>query len=475
MDKDQEIERLRQEKQELQASLQQALETIAQLTQRVQELEARLAKDSHNSHLPPSSDRFARQPKSLRKKSEKPSGGQPGHQGRHLMRVSLPDHTVVQTVHKCEQCQQDLLAQPVDHLIRRQVMDLPVPQVVVTEYQLECKRCPQCQAMNQASAPDTISAPIQDSSAIAALAVYLSQVQLLPDGRIAQLFDDLFHLPISTGSIHRWIAQCAQHLLPVEEGIKTALQHAPVLHQDETGLYQGGQRMWMHVSSTASLTHYGVHAKRGREAMDALGIAPGFSGIGVHDGWESYQGYTYTHALCNVHHLRELTFVEETSQQAWATCMKEVLPAMKRCCDQARAKGQSELDPLLRQSLITQYEAIIEQGYAAHPPDPPKLVPKRGRPKQHPARCLLNRLHHRQDQVLAFLHHLHVPFDNSQAERDIRMVKVQQKVSGCFRSEQGAQFFCRIRGYVSTMGKQGYALLPVLEGAIAGYPVFPQF
>jgi transposase len=475
MDKDQEIERLRQENQELKAALQQALETIAQLTQRVQDLEARLAKDSHNSHLPPSSDRFSRQPKSLRKKSEKPSGGQAGHPGHHLTQVAAPDLTVVQEVSICEPCQQDLRAQPVDHLIRRQVVDLPIPKVVITEYQLECKRCPRCQSMSQAPAPQDLTAPIQYSPSIAALAVYLSQVQLLPDGRIAHLFADLFGLPISTGSIHRWIAQCAEHLLPVEEAIKTALQRAPVLHQDETGLYQGGKRVWMHVSSTASLTHYGVHAKRGREAMDALGIAPHFQGIGVHDGWESYQGYTYPHALCNVHHLRELTFIEETFGQGWATRMKELLLCMKRCCDQARANGQSDLDPLVRQSLVERYEAIIEEGYAAHPPDPPTPVPKRGRRKQHPARCLLIRLHERQEQVLAFLHHLDVPFDNSQAERDIRMVKVQQKVSGCFRGEQGAPFFCRIRGYVSTMSKQGHALLALLEGAITGHPVFPQF
>jgi transposase len=475
MDKDQEIERLRQENQELKAALQQALATIEQLTQRVQELEARLAKDSHTSHLPPSSDRFHRQPKSLRKKSEKPSGGQKGHPGHHLMQVATPDVTVVQEVLACAHCRQDLQAQPVDHLIRRQLVDLPIPKVVVTEYQLECKRCPHCQSMSQASAPDHITAPIQYSASLAALAVYLSQVQLLPDGRITQLFTELFGLPISTGSIHRWIAQCAEHLLPVEEAIKSALQQVPVLHQDETGLYQSGKRAWMHVSATARLTHYAVHAKRGSEAMDAIGIAPHFQGIGVHDGWESYQGYLYTHALCNVHHLRELTFIEERFHQEWATHMKELLLDMKRCCDQARTNGQTELDPLVRQRLIERYQALIAEGYVAHPPDPAPLVPKRGPRKQHPARCLLNRLHERQEQVLAFLHHLNVPFDNSQAERDIRMVKVQQKVSGCFRGEQGAPSFCRIRGYISTMSKQGHALLSLLEGAITGYPVFPQF
>lgn len=247
------------------------------------------------------------------------------------------------------------------------------------------------------------------------------------------------------------------------------------MHQDETGLYHQGKRLWMHVCSTATLTHYGVHAKRGREAMDAIGIAACFKGISVHDGWESYHGYDYSHALCNVHHLRELTFLEETSQQDWTRQMKALLLEMKGRCDQARAQGLLALDARVRQGLVTRYEALIQHGYAANPPDPPPISAKRGRPKQHPARCLLNRLHLHQEQVLAFLHHLHVPFDNSQAERDIRMVKVQQKVSGCFRSADGATSFCRIRGYISTMQKQGHALLSLLESALAGYPVFPAF
>jgi len=468
MDKDQEIK-------ELQEALQEALATIAQLKQQVQELEARLSKDSHNSHLPPSSDRFARQPKSLRKKSEKPSGGQPGHPGHHLMRVQTPDVVIVQPAEICVHCQHPLNAQAVDHVIHRQVFDLPAPRLFVTEYQLECKRCPHCQAMTQAPCPETITAPVQYGAAIQALGVYLSQVQLLPDERITEIFSDLLHLPISTGSIHRWIAQCAGQLQPVEEAIKTALQHVKVAHQDETGLYQQGHRLWAHVFSTANLTHYAVHAKRGREAMDAIGIAPAFLGVSVHDGWESYQGYPCDHALCNVHLLRELTGIEETYQQAWATEMKALLLEMKGCCDQARTSGLLLLDEHVRQGLITRYEALVQRGYTANPVDPPPMRPKQGRRKRHPARCLLDRFHHAQEQVLAFLHRLDVPFDNSQAERDIRMIKVQQKVSGCFRGDLGASFFCRIRGYASTMRKQGHALLPLLEGALVGYPVFPQF
>jgi transposase len=468
MDKDQEIEQLK-------AALGEAMQTIAQLTQQVQELEARLAKDSHNSHLPPSSDRFARQPKSLRKKSEKPTGGQKGHPGHHLQMVETPDQVLVRSPQSCSFCQQSLTEEPIDHVVRRQVFDVSMPQLCVTEYQLQSKRCPCCQALTLAPCPAQVSAPVQYGPSVAALAVYLSQVQLLPDQRICHLLFEVMGLPVSSGSIHQWIARCAKALQPVEEAIKSALRAAPVLHQDETGLYEQGQRRWMHVCSTPLLTHYAVHPKRGREAMDAIGIAPAFTGISVHDGWESYQGYSCSHALCNVHHLRELTFVEETYHQDWASDLKALLLEMKRTCEQARATGQTRVDPTVRTRLVARYETLIQQGLAANPPDPPLVEGKRGRPRQHPARCLLMRLHTHQEQVLAFLHHLNVPFSNSQAERDIRMVKVQQKVSGCFRSEEGATFFCRIRGYVSTMQKQGAALLSLLEAALTGSPVFPAF
>ncbi|MFL5704649.1 MAG: IS66 family transposase [Ktedonobacteraceae bacterium] len=475
MDKDQEIERLRQENQELKAALQEALASMAQLSQQVHELQARLKKDSHNSHLPPSSDRFARQPKSLRKKSEKPSGGQAGHPGHHLLMVKTPDQIIVHAPAICSACQHELTGQPVVRWVRRQVIDVPVPHLVVTEHQAQSKCCPHCQRITSAPFPEDVTAPVQYGPAIQAMAVALSQVHLLPDERVCQVLAEMVGVCLSVGSVHSWITRCAQHLSPVEQAIKTALQQAPVLHQDETGLYVGGKRQWMHVCATSTLTHYGRHAKRGREAMDAIGIAPAFKGMSVHDGWDSYQGYAYGHALCNVHHLRELTWVEETFKQDWASQLKAVLLDMKAATTQARQAGSLQVDATLRHALVQRYETLLTQAESTLPPDPPPKPGQRGRPKRHPARCLWDRLRTSQHQVLAFLHNLAVPFDNSQAERDIRMVKVQQKVSGCFRSPAGADAFCRIRGYISTMRKQGHALLPVLEGALAGYPVFPAF
>jgi transposase len=468
MDKDQEIEQLK-------TALQEALTIIAQLNQRVQELEARLSKDSHNSHLPPSSDRFTRQPKSLRKKSEKPSGGQKDHPGKHLMMVQTPDQIIVHTPEKCLSCQHDLSQQPSEKTLRRQVIDIPVPHVIVSEHHALRKRCPQCHHCTTAPFPVDICAPVQYGPAIAAIGVYLSQVQLLPNERVGQVMEDLLGISFSVGSLHNWIARCAQSLVPIETHIKTALQGVAVLHQDETGLYVAGKRYWMHVACTQVLTHYGVHPKRGREAMDAIGIAPAFHGVSVHDGWASYQGYLYTHALCNVHHLRELTFLEEEHQQIWAGELKEVLLQMKEAVNDAKARGQTALAPRVIKEFETQYDAWLRQGKQLAPPDPPSARGKRGRKKRSVIHCLLDRLRSQQEWVLAFLHDFTIPFDNSQAERDIRMVKIQQKVSGCFRSPVGAEAFCRIRGYISTMRKQGHMLLPVLESTLAGYPVSPTF
>jgi transposase len=222
-------------------------------------------------------------------------------------------------------------------------------------------------------------------------------------------------------------------------------------------------------------THSAVHPKRGHEALDAIGILADFHGVSVHDGWQSYWRYVCQHGLCNGHHLRELIFLHEVLQQVWAGQMKELLLDMKAAVDQARAEGRKALHSLEVQDWKTRYAALLEEGYLSNPPDAPPEVSKKGRRKQSPARNLLDRLSTHQDAVLAFLENFAVPFDNSLAERDIRMVKVQQKISGCFRSVTGAQAFARIRGYLSTLRKQGMPVLTALEQALVGHPVFPAF
>src|SRR5689334_9616304 len=237
---------------------------------------------------------------------------------------------------------------------------------------------------------------------------------------------------------------------------------------------------WVHVCSTDRLTHYAAHRSRGSQALNAIGIAPQFRGTSVHDGLRTYQGYSFTQAWCNVHHLRELTFIEEELQQAWARQMKELLLDMKAEKERAQALGQQELEALVLARLLCRYDALLAEGYLANPPpSPPKKSEegkrKPGRAKQNPARNLLDRFSQRKQAVLRFLYDFAVPFDNNQAERDLRMIKVQQKVSGCFRTELGITMFCRIRSYLSTLRKQGIALFSALNHTLSGNPVFPAF
>jgi transposase len=477
MTQEEELQALREENaalKELVAELLPLKEQVEQLKAQVKQLEARLAKDSHNSHLPPSSDRFARKKTtSLRPKSGKKPGGQADHPGETIQWCSQPDEIVAHRVQRCEHCQADLSQLPALGVQARQVVELPPKRHVVIEHQSEQKWCPACQQVSQAAFPNGVHARVQYGSSVAAAASLLVCQHLIPVARASEVLLDLLGIAISEATISTQMQRAATVLQPVEQQIKEALMQAEVLHQDETSLSVAGTRQWMHVSATASLTHYAVHPKRGKEALDAIGILPHLQGRSIHDGWSSYWCYSCEHGLCNVHHLRELLFLEEVQQQSWAAELKDVLLDMKAACDQARESGRSALDPVEIADWVARYERVLEEGYQANPPDPPPKVKKKGRPKQSAARNLLDRLSLHQDAVLAFLHDLRVPFDNSQAERDIRMVKVQQKVSGCFRSPEGAQLFCRIRGYLSSLRKQGLNLLTALQLTFLGHPPLP--
>jgi transposase len=329
--KDEEVHQLQQEKQILREGLKEAIQAIGHLQEhvktldglieglqeRVKTLEGQRAKDSHTSSLPPSSDRFVRPPKSLRKKSGKKPGGQQGHRGHHLQQVEMPDQVLIHPVLCCEHCQHDLSAQKASVPERRQVMDLPVKRLWVTEHRVEEKQCPVCSHLTRASFPATVSAPAQYGTSIQALATYLVEGQAVPYARASQLLQELLGVQLEACSIARFVKACHQQLAQVETHLKAALVKAPVLHQDETGVRVGTTGWWVHVCSTERLTHYAAHPSRGRAALDAIGIAPQFRGTSVHDGWGSYQGYCFTQALCNVHHLRELTFLEEELEQIW--------------------------------------------------------------------------------------------------------------------------------------------------------------
>jgi transposase len=453
---------------------------ITSQQERLKTLEGQLAKDSHKSSLPPSSDRFVRPPKSLRQHSGKKPGGQKGHRGHHLRQVETPDEVLIHPVEQCEHCQQDLRTQRADVPERRQVIDLPTKRLWVTEHCVEEKQCPRCFHLTRASFPAAVSAPAQYGTSIQTLATYLVEGQSVPYARASQLLQELLGVQLSAGSIASFVKTCHQQLTEVETSLKAASVKTKVIHQDETGLRVGTAGWWVHVCSTDRLTHYAAHRSRGRKALNSIGIAPQFRGTSVHDGLRSYQGYSFTQAWCNVHHLRKLTFVEEERKQAWARTMKDLLLEMKAEVERAKAVGQHELDVLVLACFLRRYDELLTEGYQANPPPPaPRKSEhskrKPGRAKQSPARNLLDRLSQGKWAVLRFLHDFAVPFDNNQAERDLRMIKVQQKVSGCFRTEDGIAMFCRIRSYLSTLRKQGIDLLSTLEHTLAGHPVFPAF
>jgi transposase len=344
---------------------------------------------------------------------------------------------------------------------RRQVQDLPVVRLQITEHQALHVRCPACAHISVGVFPVDAPSRAQYGPRLRALAVYLLEQQLVPYARVRALLADLYGAQVSLGTLVRWVRHAAQTLEPVEDQIKTALRRAPVVHSDETGVRRAAASAWAHVASTARLTHYAIHPKRGTAATEAIGILPGFTGVSVHDGWAPYRLNTSCrHALCNIHHLRELTFLEA------------LLLEMKVAVESARQQRRHHLPAALRQAFVARYQALLAAGLAANPP-PPRVPRRRGRIKQSPARNLIERLWLDQEAVLRLLFDLAIPFDNKQAERDLRMLKVQQKISGAFRSNEGAAAFARIRGYLSTLRKQGQALLPALQTIFTGQPVAP--
>jgi transposase len=458
-------------------------EQVQALVARVQELEGRLAKDSHNSSKPPSSDglwREARKPKSLRKKSERKPGGQSGHRGSHLRLVAQPDSIVVHRPTTCGTCQAPLPETAWAWVERRQVQELPPLRLIVTEHQIAHVRCPGCGATTRGGVPDGARAPVQYGPRLRALAVYLVQQQFVPYGRAREVLSEVFGAPLSLGTLVGLVRQAGEQLHAAEGQILRRRRRAAVLHHDETGRRVVGQAgaglQWTQVTSTPQLTHYAVHPQRGAQALAAIDILPRFRGVSLHDGWTAYRhSQGCRHALCNAHHLRELTFVEEELQQAWAGTLKHLLREMRTAVEQARAAGATQLPDAQRAAFRARYEALLADGLAANPqPPPPAAAPplrRRGRHKQSPARNLLDRLWTYEHEALLFLDDFAVPFDNNQAERDLRMVKVQQKVSGTFRSPAGARAFCRLRSVLSTWRKQGRSALEALETLFAGQPL----
>jgi transposase len=450
------------------------IEELELLESRVEALENQRSKHSRNSSKPPSRDGFGKRTRSLRPKSERSSGGQAGHPGTTLEWSEAVDWVEEYRVEQCLGCGASLVDAPVERLMIRQVQDLPPIELEVTEHQAQVKCCRVCGLENQGRFPAQVSHPVQYGSVLKGVMVYLMEGQLLPSRRTVEVLDEVFGAAVSEGTLYNARAQCDGAIAPITTAIATALEQASVEHFDETGMRVNGKLWWLHVACTDGLTYYFVHPKRGKAAIDEMGILPHFEGKAVHDSWLSYGNYQgCRHYLCNAHHLRELTFIFERYQQPWAFQMLLLLGTIKQAVDLAKSEGQSALVPESVLAFEQRYRAVIDQALAANPPPPPPAVKPRGRVKQSPPRNLLVRLERNQAAVLGFMHDFAVPFDNNQAERDLRMMKLKQKISGGFRSAEGAKMFCRIRGYLSTLRKQGIPVLDALVSLFMGDPVLP--
>ena len=421
--------------------------------------------NSSNSSKPPSTDN--NKIKSTRKKSSKKTGGQPGRKGVTLEQIDDPDEVELIQIDRRTLPRGDYVEAQVE---RRQVFDIQICRWVI-EYQAEVLIDKITGNRYVAEFPDEVGKAVQYGKQLKAHSVYMSQHQLLPYNRVEEFFADQMGIPISEGSIYNFNVEAYKNLEAFEGIAKENLIGGPLLHVDETGINIGGDRHWLHCATNASWTYFFVHKKRGNEATDSEGILPGFRGVLCHDHWKPYYCYSdCQHALCNAHHLRELTRSWEQDNQKWAKSMHDFLEA----CNRAVHESDGKLSSHASEEQWKNYRAILNVAkIECPPPDEKDRKGKRGRLKRSKSRNLLERFIKFEEDVLRFMDNEIVPFTNNQSERDIRMTKVHQKISGCFRSMKGANIFCRVRSYLSTCRKQGLnaseALMLIFNGGLPDF------
>jgi transposase len=443
---------------------------VVELRSQLAELQARLDGNSRNSSRPPSSDGLSKPPgdpkkRSLRRRSGRKQGGQDGHQGARLEPAATPDEQVEHRPERCEGCNGDLAdAEALVGGESRQVFDLPQGALLrVVEHVAARRRCG-CGRVSSGEFPAGVGAPTQYGPGVRALGVYLCVFQHLPYDRAAQALADIAGAAVSTGTLTTWITVAAGGLCDFDERLRGLLAAAPVAHFDETGARIAGRLGWVHSASTDELTRYTAHARRGRQAIDAAGVLPAFEGVAVHDGWAPYRNYPgCDHGLCNVHHLRELQAASEAGH-VWPLAMSCLLLDTKDAVERARIAGVERLGPDAISQLATSFATVIAIGHDEHPA---------AQGKHSKAHNLLLRLERYEPDVLRFAHDLRVPFSNNQAEQDIRMVKLQQKISGCWRTPEGARRFLAVRSYISTARKNGLDALDALRRLAGGQPWLP--
>lgn len=455
----------------LETQLAQANAVIAELRAENAELRARLGMDSRNSSKPPSTDSpFDKPiPRSLRRGGGRKPGGQPGHPGSTLLQVADPDEVVVHEPRSCPGCGRCLAGRPVSGVTRRQEFDIPPVRVRVTEHRLVERECA-CGVRTRGDAPAGVTGPVQYGPRIAAIMVYLYVGQFLSKKRTAQALAELFGTPVSEGTVAAVTERAAQGLGGFLELVRARIAGADVAHFDETGLRVDKKLRWVHSASTDKYSLITVHDKRGTAAMDDAGVLPSFTGVAVHDAWAPYDTYTgATHSLCNAHALREMQAVTDLSAQGdwcWATEVADALRAMKDIVDAAPGNGPAEVDPDAMAGALQRYRSAVRIGAADTAARTDKI-----QAKHH---ALAKRLINRETDYLRFTTNPAVSFDNNAAEREIRMIKVRQKVSGCLRTFTGAEQFCAIRSYLATAAKHEINFFHALTKLAEGQPWLPK-
>jgi transposase len=438
----------------------------------IQNPEALLNQNGQNVITLPSTDTITQ---SIEKKSKRRSGGQKGHIGYTLKMSEQPDEIITYQLQKCRHCGKNLLNTKVKKYEKRQNFDIIVKQNVI-EYRVEIKKCLYCDNIDKAYFSENIIKTRQYGSRVLAIAVYLRDFQLIPYDRISRTLQDLFGFKIAVATIINAENKCFHNLKGVTNNIKNRLIKEKVINCDETDINLNGRKHHCHVISTEKLTLYYHHRNRGYKAMKKMGVLPKFRGIVVHDFWKTYFKYkNCEHAVCNVHILRELKEISKNRNQEWASEMSDLLIEIKKYIDHVKKLNCNTAEETIKY-FFERYDLILSKGFESNQPpqDSEARINKRGKKAQSDAKNLLDRFYKYKTEVLRFATDLRVPFGNNQAERDIRMTKVQQKISGAFRTRHGADVFFRIRGYISTLMKNDMSVISSLEAALKGEPPIPE-
>lgn len=413
------------------------------------ELRHRLNQNSQNSNKPPSSDGLAKKTTkpALPKGTSKPNGGQLGHTGKTLKMVATPDTIIVHHAPSCSCCSRPFAESDIEQVIqRRQVFDIPAPHLVVTEHQIGVISC--CGQKHSGVFPQDVNSLVQYGTHIKSLSVLLSVDFKLPFKKIEQLFSDMYNCPFNESTAISANNAFFEALEPIEQTLKAKIIASPVVHFDETGMRVGGKLHWFHVASTALFTYLFVHAKRGKQALDAAeSLIKDFTNWAIHDCWLAYFDYKKCyHALCNAHIIRELDNLIELNT-LWATDMKLLL------FDLFKLSEKGAINVPDKHLWFEKYDAICLKADKEEPQPIKKAKGERGKPKSTKGRNLLNRLKTHQQGILAFAFIDDIPFTNNQAERDIRCLKTKQKVATAFHTLKGAQNYARIQGFISSVRK----------------------